>query len=58
MTLPLTARRRLLHPQPTYAPPQIPIRSFPRVTGALPPRAWWLFAAGLVCGWLLHAFTH
>lgn len=44
--------------QPVYAPPSIPIRRFPRTQEALPPRAWWLFATGLVCGWLLHAFTH
>ncbi len=58
MTATATTHRQLVHPQPTYAPPQIPVRRFPRVQDAIPPRAWWLFAAGFVLGWLLHSLTH
>lgn len=54
----LTTHRAAPGAQPAYAPPHIPIRRFAPAQGAIPPRAWWLFAAGLVCGWLLHALTH
>jgi hypothetical protein len=58
MTDILITHRRLAHPQSAYAPPQIPIRRFPRTQSALPPRAWLLFILGVACGWLLHSFTH
>ena len=54
----LTTGRSQGTTQPAYAPPRIPIRRFAPAQGAIPPRAWWLFAAGFVFGWLLHAITH
>ena len=54
----LTTHRAAPVAQPAYAPPHIPIRRFALGQDAIPPRAWWLFAAGFVFGWLLHALTH
>ena len=53
----LTTERSQGTTQPAYAPPRIPIRRVVSGQAGMPPRGWWLFAAGFVCGWLLHAFT-
>lgn len=51
----MTAYRQLTDTQAAYSPPRIPVEDFRRLARHLPPRAWWLFAAGLIAGWMLRA---